>query len=150
MNNLLSIHFSGETLATLSFGLSLLLSLTTYILDRHKVNYLQTGIIFLSGLTGFLHLGIGLGGDLLLLLNGLGFIGLGVLLAVPISLLSAKRKPILWVLFFYTAITFVGYFATHTFGLYSSLALLTKAVEGILMIVIVLQVRQLNIVEQTT
>ena len=101
-------------------------------------------------LTGFLHLGIGLGGDLLLLLNGLGFIGLGVLLVFPIQPLLAKHQLIFWVLFFYTAITFVGYFATHTFGFYSSLALLTKGVEGVLMVAIIIQIRRLNLVKLTT
>lgn len=53
---------------------------------------MAAGIISLSALSAFIHLGFGLGGEFLLLLNGLGFVGLLILLVAPIVFLAAQGQ----------------------------------------------------------
>jgi hypothetical protein len=87
------------------------------------------GVVVLGLLSGFVHLGIGIQGDMLLLLNGLGYLALVAALFLPASFLVEKRRQILWVLLGYTIITFIGYFISHPLGGYSNMGLFTKLIE---------------------
>lgn len=100
-----------------------------FILNKRSTSFLQVALIVLGSMTAFLHLGIGLRGKGLLLLNGLGYIGLIYALLLPISFLVSKRNWIYWLLLGYTVVTFVGYFATHSVSMFSWMAILTKVVE---------------------
>ena len=87
------------------------------------------GVVVLGILSGFIHLGIGIQGDMLLLLNGLGYLVLVAALFLPASFLVEKRRQILWVFLGYTIITFIGYFISHPLGGYSNIGLLIKLIE---------------------
>ncbi|MFT5193772.1 MAG: hypothetical protein ACI9EW_001538 [Cellvibrionaceae bacterium] len=82
----------------------------------------------LIGLTGAIHLIVGLAwGDTLLLLNGIGFLGLGALWALPPRFVPNQKRILAIVLAAYTLITFAGYFLTHDH--YDFIAIFTKVVE---------------------
>ena len=100
------------------------------------------GIILLAASSGFIHLGLGLSGDFLLLLNGLGYLGLIGGLILPIAMIISHKTKVYWLLLAYTAVTFIGYFALHPLGAYSRMGLLTKAIELGLIILIGYQVLQ--------
>ena len=118
-------------------GISGLLSLVTvaaiYRFTPKSWTFWRWGVVGLTALSAFIHLGFGLRGDLLLLLNGLGYVGLLGLLVVPLAFLMAQRQWVRWLLLAYTAVTFIGYFALHTPADYSNTGLLTKLIEFILM-----------------
>jgi hypothetical protein len=87
------------------------------------------GIVLLGVVSGFTHLGVGLQGDMLLVLNGLGYLVLVAALFLPIGFLVEKRRQILWVFLSYTIVTFIGYFISHSLGGYSNIGLFTKLIE---------------------
>ena len=104
----------------------------------------QWGIVGLTALSAFIHLGFGLRGDTLLLLNGLGYIGLLALLVAPVAFLAGYQQWVRGLLLVYTAVTFIGYFALHTPAAYSNTGLLTKAIELGLMVCVGVQLWQAN------
>ena len=87
-------------------------------------------IIVLSVVAGVLHLIVGVDGDWLLLLNGVGFLGLLLLLYLPLAIVDRFRKPVALVIIAYTLVTIVGYFITHDHV--DNLGLGSKAVEVLL------------------
>lgn len=126
---ILSTLTNDRPLLIISAVFTLFNILLAFILSKKSVSLLQLGLIGLGSMTAFLHLGIGLRGRGLLLLNGLGYVGLIYALLLPISFLVARRIWIYWLLLAYTAITFIGYFATHSVSMFSWMAILTKVVE---------------------
>ena len=126
---LLATLTSDRPLVIISAVLTLFNIMLAYILNKKSVSFLQLALIALGSMTAFLHLGIGLRGRGLLLMNGLGYVGLIYALLLPISYLVAKRIWIYWLLLGYTVVTFVGYFATHSVSMFSWMAILTKVIE---------------------
>lgn len=120
---------SDKSLLIVSSGLTLFNIVLAIILSRKTVSFLQMVIIALGSMTAFLHLGIGLRGKMLLLLNGLGYVGLVYAFFLPVSILVAKRQWIRWLLLIYTAVTFVGYFVTHSVNMFTWMGVLTKVIE---------------------
>ena len=113
-----------------------------FILSKKSFSLLQLALIGLGSMTSFLHLGIGLRGKGLLLLNGLGYIGLIYAFFLPISFLVNWRNWVVWLLLGYTAVTFVGYFATHSVSMFSWMAILTKVIEFSLMGLLLVKIWQ--------
>jgi hypothetical protein len=89
----------------------------------------RMGILVLGSFAAFVHLGLGFRGDALLVLNGLGYLGIVGLLAIPIPFLQQQRQWVRWLLVAYAAVTFIGYFVMHDFGGYSNMGILTKIAE---------------------
>ncbi len=93
----------------------------------------------LIGATGVIHLMVGaFWGDTILLLNGIGYLVLGVVWGMPNEMFSNQKKIVAGILAVYTLITIGGYFATHDH--YDFVAILTKAIEGLLLIILGLAV----------
>ena len=122
--------------SVLSFGLLAI----AYLINTKIGSLKHIGIIVLTGLSAFIHLGLGIRGDFLLLLNGLGYLGLIAGLILPIAIIIAQRGLVYWLLLAFTAVTFVGFFALHPLGIYSRMGLLTKAIEFGLIILTGLQI----------
>ena len=132
---------------TLFIGASLLTLITVSIiilLRQATMTRWQIGIAGFTALSGFVHLGLGVRGDFLLLLNGLGFLVLLTILFLPIRLLQEKQQIILWLLLGYTVVTFMGYFLTHPIGGYDKLGLITKVVELGLMACLTMRIWELS------
>jgi len=91
--------------------------------------------LFLIGITAVVHLVGGLiWSSTLLVLNGLGYFGLGAAWLMPFTLIPHQKRLISLALIGYTLVTIVGYFATHS--TFDALGIVTKAVEILLLIVI--------------
>ncbi len=100
-------------------------------------------IALLTAATGILHLvvGFGIGGDgatnWLLVLNGVGYLVLLVLFWMA----SGNGGIIRWILLAYTLITLIGYFviqAGNNFGFDNTMGLIIKAIELLLVILLLL------------
>lgn len=121
-------------------SVSILLSLVTVgiaFMLTTQANYgWLLGIVGLNSLSAFIHIGVGMRGELLLLLNGLGYLGILMGLILPIRLFATQRKLFYWLLLGYTVVTFVGFFALHPQGVYGRTELLTKTVELLLILLI--------------
>ena len=100
------------------------------------VKPLELGIVGLTTVTGVLHLVLGLAGDKLLFLNGLGYLGLLGLIYLPLKFLSKLQLPLRIVLGLYTFVTIAGYFWLHSPAHYDVLAILSKVIEVILLVLI--------------
>ncbi len=98
--------------------------------------------IILGTITGAIHLNIGLNGNTLLLLNGLGYFGLIAALYLPIAALTPFRKWIRLLLIVYTLITIVAYIATHPPAYMSTTGILDKIVEVLLIVSLVIDHRK--------
>ncbi len=143
---------TGEEAFTISntilVGGALLLAVATTgtisFFSKEPLTKWQYGIAYLGSVSGFIHLGLGLQGDMLLLLNGLGYLALLAALFWPsrVIIKESERRLILWVLLGYTAITFIGYFLTHPLGGYDTLGLVTKIIEVGLMAFLIVRIRE--------
>lgn len=131
---------SNVSLLGISGFLSLLSVAVIHRFTSESWTFWRWGVVGLTVLSAFIHLGFGLRGDLLLLLNGLGYIGLLALLVAPIAFLAAYQQWVRGLLLVYTAVTFIGYFALHTPAAYSNTGLLTKLIEFVLMVCIGVQI----------
>ena len=124
---------SNKWIVLLSFLLTFIGLLGTWFIARQRLWLSQYAIIGLTLLTAFIHLFIGVG-DLLLALNGLGYLALLVALYAPQPTLLLKfRQPVYWALIGYTLLTIVLYFVAHPWGMeggsFDKLGLGTKVVE---------------------
>ena len=89
----------------------------------------------LIGATGVVHLMVGSAwGDTLLLLNGIGYLGLGVVWAMPNQMIPNQKRILAIILAVYTLITIAGYFVTHDH--YDFVALFTKVIEAPLLVIL--------------
>ena len=128
---------SGATLAPLIGGLigGVVLAGVAMMMIQPKPDRLMLSVLFGIGFAGILHLAVALiWGDNLLLLNGAGFIVLGIAWGWFTGLVPGGRTTILAVLAVYTLVTFVGYFVTHDH--FDLVGLASKAAEAFLLIVI--------------
>ena len=88
--------------------------------------------------TAIVHLVLG---DLLTLLNGLGYLVL--LAAFLLPALAERRELLRWVLIGYTAITIAAFFIVHADGSWQAdgLGLMTKVVEVILILLLLFELQ---------
>ena len=126
----------------LGMGAAVVVSGGAYATDKKRFSNVQLATLGLTVVTGVLHLVMGFSGDTLLLVNGLGYLALSLAFFLPGSLFNSAQLPLLVVLAVYTLITIVGYFVLHSSAQFTAFALLTKAVEVVLLVCVGLQVSQ--------
>ena len=109
--------------------------------ELRSLNAQSYRIMGLALLTGLIHLFLGIQGPIpIFILNGLGFIALvAALYLVP--QLAHFRTHIRWALATYTAVTIIAYFVVNQQPLDSGFGLLTKAVELILLLLLLVKQR---------
>lgn len=94
----------------------------------------------LIGFTGLLHAIAGAEWvDILLVLNGVGYVALGIAWVIPLQVVNRQSQIIAGALIVYTLVTIVGYFTTHDH--YDYLGIISKAVEFALLLIIGLSLR---------
>jgi hypothetical protein len=87
-------------------------------------------IIGLTLLTAIIHLAMTRSGGLVMLLNGLGYLGLLVAYYVQFDFLPVKRDWIRWAFMAFAALTIVAYFASWGMDSFSNpIGLATKIIE---------------------
>ena len=95
-------------------------------------------VIALTVATALIHLLLGLSyGMGLFVLNGIGFLGLLLLMYAPVDALRPVQPAVRYVLIAYTALTLVLYFVMA--GQADPLALITKAIEALLILCLVVE-----------
>ena len=108
-------------------GAALLATGAAFLFTPRPGYMILTGLA-LIGATGVIHLMVGaIWGDILLLLNGLGYFVLGVAWAMPNQFIPNQKRISAIILTIYTLITILGYFLTHDH--YDFVAIITKAIE---------------------
>ena len=101
---------------------------------RTRLNMVQYVIIGLTLFTAAIHMLSG-ATDTLLYLNGVGYLSLLMLLYfAPLGPLESYRRRLYGMLAGYTVITIIAYFVIHPWGMVDTLGLVTKAVEGALLV----------------
>lgn len=104
-----------------------------------KIGTLQWVIIALTLATAVVHLFLGIQfGDMLMLMNSLGYLGLLVGYFLMLPGIKLKRDWIRWAYVAYAAVTIVAYFASQGLveGLQSPLGIVTKIVELVLIVLL--------------
>ncbi len=102
-----------------------------------KLSGRQIGIVLLAVATAVIHLILGIQfGNVLFILNFLGYIALVVALYF-LPQLASQRATIRWILVGYAALTVILYFVMGEEPFSSGLGLATKAIEVILIILLV-------------
>ena len=85
------------------------------------------GLALIGG-TGIIHLMVGLTwSDMLLILNAIGYIGLGIVWVMPKQFFPNQRRILAAVLALYTLATIFGYFLTHDH--FDFVGLMAKVIE---------------------
>ncbi|MDE0071849.1 MAG: hypothetical protein OXO48_19210 [Caldilineaceae bacterium] len=109
--------------------------------EFRSLNAQSYRIMGLALLTGLILLLLGIQGAIpIFILNGLGFIALvAALYLVP--QLANFRTHIRWALAAYTAVTIIAYFVVNPQPLDSGFGLLTKAIELILLLLLLVKQR---------
>lgn len=101
---------------------------------RRRFGWLQAIIVLAATATALIHLWLAfqfLGGvDPVFVLNGLGFLGLTLLLFLPLPLLDRYRNLIRWALIAYTLVTIIGWIFVGDKDLW--IAYVVKAIEVVL------------------
>ena len=101
-----------------------------------KVDPVNIGIAVTTLLTAVIHLSLG---QLLLILNGLGYLALWAALFLPIAALVNWRRQLRWVFVGYTLLTIVLYFVFHPNGVWQEdgLGVATKFIEVLLLLLLI-------------
>jgi hypothetical protein len=94
---------------------------------------LLAAIVALTLTTAYIHFNLG---GLLFLLNSLGYVGLAVILVMPVAVVQRLRPLVLFGLAGYTLATIVGW---AIMGPYFTLAYITKVIEVVLLALIAVQ-----------
>ena len=115
-----------------------------YASDKKRLSGLQLGVVGLTVATGVLHLVLGVGGEMLMLLNGLGYLALAAAMFLPLGLPDRLTRLLPIILGVYTLVTIVGYFALHTPAQYSTLGLGNKVMEVTLIVLLGMLLGQRN------
>ena len=120
-----------------NFGLAQIIVLVFigYVMVRvlREIAPIQYGIIALTLFTAAIHFVLG---DLIFILNGLGYLTLLAIFMLP--RFKAWQKAIRWLLIAYSAVTIVGYFVVHRDGSWQmdGLGVMTKLAEVILILLL--------------
>ncbi len=137
--------FSNTTLFLLSIGLGIVVAGGRQMIGGAKLKVAQLAILALGVMTAILHLAVGMRGEVLMLLNGLGYLGLLGLLYLPINIVPSNwLQPLHWLVLGYTIVTLAGYFVLHPLGEYSRFGLATKAIELLLIVAIGMRIKQVS------
>lgn len=134
----------GDGSGNTSFAIGGIIGATLLALSAAFMFFPRPSMLVLIGLaligaTGVIHIMVGVNwGVALLLLNGIGFLGLGVVWAMPNEIISNQQRIIVIVLAIYTLITILGYFFTHDH--YDFVAILTKVIEALLLIILAISI----------
>ena len=121
-------------------GMAVVVSGAASTMSAASLSATDLGIVALTTATGVLHLLLGGGGELLLLLNGIGYLGLLALLYLPIPAVASLKPALRIVLVLYTAVTFIAYFALHSVAQFDALGILSKLIEALLIGLLVMQI----------
>jgi hypothetical protein len=106
-----------------------------------RIGGLQIAIIVLTLITALVHLFIGFSfSEVILILNGLGYLGLLGLLYLPIAAAAPYRNYVRWILIAFAAVTIVAYFIVEPNR--GTLGYVTKLVEVVLIILLFMEGRQ--------
>lgn len=98
-----------------------------------KIGTQQIVIIVITLITALVHLALFRAGGVIMLLNGLGYLGLLLAYFVKFDFLPIQRSWIRWAFIAYTAVTFIAYFATWRMDSFSNpMGLVTKFLELVL------------------
>ena len=112
--------------------------MSNFLRSRSVGVLITTAVVALTLATAYIHLTLG---GLLFTLNGLGYLGLAVLLAAGAAVPTAFVSRFSWfprlAVVGYAAITIAGYLVM---GPYFSLGFITKAIEGALVVLVVVDV----------
>lgn len=141
-SGILSVFIGNRLLAAAAAVLSLLNVLLVVLISGKPYPIWNIGVIGLGSMAAFLHLGIGLRGDTLLLLNGFGYLALVYALLLPLPFLIARQAWTHWLLVGYTSVTFVGYFLMHGLAISDLIGLFTKILEFGLVFFLFMRMRQ--------
>jgi hypothetical protein len=104
----------------------------------------QFAIISLTIATAFIHLILSFWfptGQSIFILNGLGYIGLLVLLYGPLPQLASYRQPLRWTLFIYTGVTILLWILI---GQRRAIAYLDKLLEVALIVLLWTEIQQMQ------
>lgn len=108
---------------------------------KSQAKTLQIAIILLALATALIHLivlNIRMGHiDIMFTLNGLGFLALLVAYFAPIAIFQKYHSLLRWAFIGYTALTILAWVVITGFNLSDPLALVTKAIEIILIVFLV-------------
>lgn len=105
------------------------------------LSFVKLGILGMALITAVIHVYYW-EGEVILLLNALGYLGLAGLFVLP--QFRQWREPVRWTLIAYTVVTIVLYFALHPNGMWRhAIGLLTKVVEVVLILLLLFD-RQLE------
>jgi hypothetical protein len=101
-----------------------------------KVDPVKIGIALATLLTAVIHISLG---ELLLILNGLGYLVLWAALFLPIAAFAKWRGQIRWLFVGYTLLTIVLYFVFHPNGTWQEdgLGVATKFIEVLLLLLLI-------------
>ena len=99
-----------------------------------KLTPARTALAILAVITGVYHLFLG---DLMLALNGAGFLGLLAAYFLKLNFVPVKRPTLRWMFMGYTALTFVLYFVVRGVGGFTFLpGMVIKLVEAALFLLL--------------
>ena len=99
-----------------------------------KMTPARTALAILAAVTGVFHLFLG---DLILMLNGLGYLGLLAAYFLKLDFVPVKRPTLRWLFMGYTALTIVLYFVVRGLGGFSFLpGMIIKLVEVALLLLL--------------
>jgi uncharacterized membrane protein len=108
---------------------------------KERNSYVKIGVILLTLATALIHLGLAVSSswpfNLLFALNGLGYLALlsGFYLKLPVV---HRVRDLVWLLFILFTLTTIGlFFIMNT--TYGTFGLITKAVEGVLVILLIME-----------
>jgi hypothetical protein len=131
------------TIAAMTLLSILLAAMTIYTAAKSTVTYrpIQYAIMFLLAVTSAMHIYLGVLGDTLLLLNGVGYYILLLALYWPIEQTQKWRRLLSWILVLYTSVTIIGYFVVHVemYPHFDRIGLFNKAVELLLLVLMCIQ-----------
>ena len=96
----------------------------------------QLGIFILALVTALIHVSLG---EVLFILNGLGFIALLAIFFIPFTLFRRYHQVVRWLFVGYVVLTIALYFASHSNGSWQEdgLGVMTKMIEVILALLLV-------------
>lgn len=101
---------------------------------------LPIAILWLAAATAVIHLILGMQAtDLLIILNGLGYLGLAGALYLPVAFLNPYRGLMRWGLIAYTALTILLWAIIN--GQLEPVGLVTKAIEVLLIVALFVEMR---------
>lgn len=96
---------------------------------RNHLTILHYGIITLLVATGLIHVLYTLLDDMLLFVNGIGYLGLTLLYFLPITGKQPYKRFLNGATIIYTLITIVGYVVVHLGGHFDKIGIITKVIE---------------------